>query len=64
MKFSAWQTSDKLPKGSEAHFWKASKCLYEHSVSLCWLLVSNKTLSVADDKAPRCSVCEEMERGR
>jgi len=64
MKYSAWQTSDKIPDASESHFWRASKCLYDHSVSLCWLLVSNKSLSAADEKTTRCSVCEEMERGR
>ena len=64
MKFSAWQTSHKAPDITEAHHWRQSKCLYDHSVSLCWLLVSNKSLSAADEKTTRCSVCEEMERGR
>ena len=64
MKYSAWQTSDKIPDASESHFWRSSKRLPDHSVSLCWMIVPTKSLRAADEKTTRCSVCEEMERGR
>lgn len=64
MKYSAWQTSDRWLETREAHNWRTSKCLEDHSVSLCWLIVPTKSLSAADEKTTRCSVCEEMERGR
>lgn len=64
MKFSAWQTSDRFPETREAHNWRTSKCLDDHSVSLCWLIVPTKSLTAADEMAPRCSICEAMERGR
>jgi len=64
MKYSAWQTSDRWPETREAHNWRTSKCLEDHSVSLYWLIVHTKSLSAADEKTTRCSVCEEMERGR
>ncbi len=52
MKFSAWQTSHKAPDITEAHHWRASKCLEDHSVSLCWLIVPTKSLSAADEGRP------------
>jgi hypothetical protein len=66
MKFSAWQTSDRWKETREAHNWRTSKCLEDHSVSLCWLIVPTKSLTAADEMAPRCSICVamEMERGR
>jgi hypothetical protein len=64
MKFSAWQTSHKAPDITEAHNWRTSKCLEDHSVSLCWLIVQTKSLSAADEMAPRCSICEAMEKER
>lgn len=64
MKFSAWQTSSRLPKGSAAHFWRERKILYMHSMSLCGLLVANHTLKVAPEETRRCSICEELERAK
>ena len=64
MKFRAWQTSTKAPDITEAHLWRQSRIIRNQSVSLCWLLVSNKSLRAADEKTTRCSVCEELERGR
>lgn len=64
MRFSAWQTSDRWKETREAHNWRTSKCLEDHSVSLCWLIVQTKSLSAADEMAPRCSICEAMEKER
>ena len=66
MRFSAWQHSTSWPETREAHNWRKSKCLEDDSVSLCWLIVPTKSLTSADERAPRCSICVamEMERGR
>lgn len=52
MKFSAWQTSDRWKETTEAHNWRVSKCLEDHSVSLCWLIVPTKSLTAAEERAP------------
>ena len=66
MKFSAWQTSDRWKETTEAHNWRTSKCLEDHSVSLCWLVANDKSLVAAGETAPRCLACVwiEKERGR
>lgn len=64
MKFSAWQTSDRWKETTEAHNWRVSKCLEDHSVSLCWLIVPTKSLTAAEERAPRCSICVAMEKER
>lgn len=50
MKFSAWQTSHKAPDITDAHHWRQSKLIRNHSVSLCWLVAHDKTL---------CPLCGE-----
>jgi hypothetical protein len=45
MKFSAWQTSHKAPDITDAHHWRQSKLIRNHSVSLCWLVSHDKTLA-------------------
>jgi len=64
MKFSAWQTSAKAPDITEAHHWRQSKLIKNHSVSLCWLVVHDKTLAHAIETTPRCSACVAMEKER
>lgn len=64
MKFSAWQTSDRWKETREAHSWRVSKCLEDHSVSLCWLIVPTKSLNAANETTPRCLACVWMEKER
>jgi hypothetical protein len=51
MKFSAWQTSHKAPDITEAHHWRQSKLIRNHSVSLCWLVAHDKSLVAANETA-------------
>lgn len=62
MKFSAWQTSHKAPDITEAHHWRQSKLIRNHSVSLCWLVAHDKSLVAANETAPRCLACVWMEK--
>ena len=62
MKFSAWQTSAKAPDITEAHHWRQSKLIRNHSVSLCWLVAHDKSLVAANETAPRCLACVWMEK--
>ena len=64
MKFSAWQTSDRWKESREAHHWRHSKLIRNHSVSLCWLVVHDKTLVSANETTPRCLACVWMEKER
>jgi hypothetical protein len=57
MKFSAWKTSHKAPDITEAHHWRQSKLIKNHSVSLCWLVAHDKTLVAANETTPRCLAC-------
>jgi len=62
MKFSAWKTSHKAPDITEAHHWRQSKLIRNHSVSLCWLVAHDKSLVAANETAPRCLACVWMEK--
>ena len=64
MKFSAWQTSHKAPDITEAHHWRQSNLIKNHSVSLCWLVAHDKSLSAAGETTLRCAACVAMEKER
>ncbi len=64
MPVGAWQTSHKAPDITEAHHWRQSKLIKNHSVSLCWLVAHDKTLVAANETTPRCAACVAMEKER